>query len=143
MPRFAEAMNLGDLLKYEAPEPLLARPRHRRLRPEPAAGHGRRHRHRHGQGQTDRPRPPTDGTQVAAGVLLQACDATLADRDDGLVVARHAIVADHALRVARPPSPLPSKQAAIARSSRRWASSSAKESDHAEHLRKPAFRCRR
>ena len=38
-----------------------------------------------------------DGTQVAAGVLLQACDATLIDRDDGLVVARHAIVAHHAL----------------------------------------------
>ena len=38
-----------------------------------------------------------DGTQVAAGVLLQACDATLIDRDDGLVVARHAVVAHHAL----------------------------------------------
>ncbi|MFN3612672.1 head decoration protein [Tepidimonas sp.] len=38
-----------------------------------------------------------DGTQVAAGVLLQACDAALIDRDDGLVVARHAIVANHAL----------------------------------------------
>lgn len=39
----------------------------------------------------------TDGTQVAAGVLIQAVDANLADRDDGLMVARHAIVADHAL----------------------------------------------
>ena len=38
-----------------------------------------------------------DGSQVAAGVLLQTCDATLIDRDDGLVVARHAIVAHHAL----------------------------------------------
>ena len=38
--------------------------------------------------------PSADRRQpVAAGVLLQACDATLADRDDGLVVARHAIVA--------------------------------------------------
>jgi len=31
-------------------------------------------------------------------VLLQTCDATLADRDNGLVVARHAIVSDHALQ---------------------------------------------
>ena len=40
----------------------------------------------------------TDGTQVAAGVLMQACDAALAERTDGLVVARHAIVSDHALQ---------------------------------------------
>lgn len=39
----------------------------------------------------------TDGRQVAAGVLLQACDATLIDRDDALIVARHAICASHAL----------------------------------------------
>lgn len=39
----------------------------------------------------------SDGRQVAAGVLLQACDATLIDRDDGLIVARHAIVSSHAL----------------------------------------------
>ena len=39
----------------------------------------------------------TDGTQYAAGVLMQPCDAALIDREDGLMVARHAIVADHAL----------------------------------------------
>ena len=39
----------------------------------------------------------TDGTQYAAGVLMQAIDAVLIDREDGLMVARHAIVADHAL----------------------------------------------
>jgi hypothetical protein len=39
----------------------------------------------------------TDGSQLAAGVLLQPCDAALAERSDGLIVARHAIVADHAL----------------------------------------------
>jgi len=38
-----------------------------------------------------------DGTQVAAGVLLQPCDASAADRTDGLLVTRHAIVSDHAL----------------------------------------------
>ena len=29
--------------------------------------------------------------------LMQPCDAALIDREDGLMVARHAIVADHAL----------------------------------------------
>ena len=96
MPSLAEPLNLGDLLKYEAPNlysrdrvtvasgqnlPLgtvvgivTATAKFKQL--DPSA---------------------EDGTQVAAGVLLQACDATLIDRDDGLVVARHAIVADHAL----------------------------------------------
>ena len=96
MPALAEPLNLGDLLKYEAPNlysrdrvtvasgqnlPLgtvvgivTATAKFKQL--DPSA---------------------EDGTQVAAGVLLQACDATLIDRDDGLVVARHAIVADHAL----------------------------------------------
>jgi len=40
----------------------------------------------------------TDGSQYAAGVLMQAVDAALAERPDGLMVARHAIVADHALQ---------------------------------------------
>ncbi|PIW39208.1 MAG: head decoration protein [Hydrogenophilales bacterium CG_4_8_14_3_um_filter_62_83] len=92
----AEPLNLGDLLKYEAPNlysrdrvtvasgqnlPLgtvlgivTASGKYKQI--DPSAG---------------------DGTQVAAGVLLQACDATLIDRDDGLVVARHAVVAHHAL----------------------------------------------
>ena len=96
MPALAEPLNLGDLLKYEAPNlysrdrvtvasgqnlPLgtvvgivTATAKFKQL--DPSA---------------------EDGTQVAAGVLLQACDATLIDRDDGLVVARHAIVAHHAL----------------------------------------------
>ena len=96
MPSLAEPLNLGDLLKYEAPNlysrdrvtvasgqnlPLgtvvgivTATAKFKQL--DPSA---------------------EDGTQVAAGVLLQACDATLIDRDDGLVVARHAIVAHHAL----------------------------------------------
>ena len=96
MPALAEPLNLGDLLKYEAPNlysrdrvtvasgqnlPLgtvvgivTATAKFKQL--DPSA---------------------EDGTQVAAGVLLQACDATLIDRDDGLVVARHSIVAHHAL----------------------------------------------
>jgi hypothetical protein len=35
----------------------------------------------------------TDGTQIAAGVLIEAIDATLTDKA-GLIVARHAVVAD-------------------------------------------------
>lgn len=38
----------------------------------------------------------TDGTQTAVGVLLESVDATLLDKD-GLILARHAIVADKAL----------------------------------------------
>ncbi len=38
----------------------------------------------------------TDGSQYAAGVLIENCDASLAERS-GLMVARHAIVASHAL----------------------------------------------
>ena len=96
MPALAEPLNLGDLLKYEAPNlysrdrvtvasgqnlPLgtvvgivTATAKFKQL--DPSA---------------------EDGTQVAAGVLLQACDATVIDRDDGRVVARHASGAHHAL----------------------------------------------
>ncbi len=39
----------------------------------------------------------TDGTEHAIGVLANDTDATLIDRDDVLFIARHAIVASHAL----------------------------------------------
>ena len=38
----------------------------------------------------------TDGTQTAVGVLIEPIDATLADKT-GLILARHAIVADKAI----------------------------------------------
>lgn len=38
----------------------------------------------------------TDGTEAAAGILLEPVDATLIDKT-GLIVARHAIVARNAL----------------------------------------------
>ncbi|UXC36026.1 head decoration protein [Cupriavidus gilardii] len=92
----AEPLNLGDLLKFEAPN------LYSRDRVTVAAGQNLPLGAVIGivtaTGKVTRIDPPaTDGTQVAAGVLLQACDATLADRDDGLIIARHAIVADHAL----------------------------------------------
>ena len=39
----------------------------------------------------------TDGSEIAIGVLACDVDATLIDRDDALVIARHAIVARGAL----------------------------------------------
>jgi hypothetical protein len=96
MPTLTQAPNLGDLLKYEAPNlysreqatvaagqnlPLgavvgrvTATSKLKAL--DPAAG---------------------DGSEVAVGVLALAVDATLIDREDAILIARHAIVARNAL----------------------------------------------
>ena len=92
----AEPLNLGDLLKYEAPN------LYSRDRVTVASGQNLPLGTVLGivtaSGKYKQIDPSAeDGTQVAAGVQLQACDATLIDRDDGLVVARHAVVAHHAL----------------------------------------------
>ena len=92
----AEPLNLGDLLKYEAPN------LYSRDRVTVASGQNLPLGTVLGivtaSGKYKQIDPSAeDGTQVAAGVLLQACDATLIDRDDGLVVARHAVVAHRAL----------------------------------------------
>ena len=94
---FTESMNLGDLLKYEAPN------LYSRDRVTVAAGQNLPLGAVIGvvtaTGKVKQIDPSaTDGTQVAAGVLMQACDAALAERTDGLVLARHAIVSDHALQ---------------------------------------------
>ena len=96
MPALAEPLNLGDLLKYEAPN------LYSRDRVTVASGQNLPLGTVVGlvtaTGKFKQIDPSAeDGSQVAAGVLLQTCDATLIDRDDGLVVARHAIVAHHAL----------------------------------------------
>lgn len=80
----AEPLNLGDLLKFEAPN------LYSRDRVTVASGQNLPLGAVIGivtaTGKVTRIDPSaTDGTQVAAGVLLQACDATLADRDDGLI----------------------------------------------------------
>ena len=96
MPSIIEPINLGDLLKYEAPN-LSSRDRATvasgqtlalgtvvgvvtatsKLKAfDPAA---------------------TDGTEIARGVIANDVDAALADRDDGLLIARHALVARSAL----------------------------------------------
>mgnify|MGYP001413838026 FL=1 len=94
---FTESMNLGDLLKYEAPN------LYSRDRVTVAAGQNLPLGAVVGvvtaTGKVKQIDPSaTDGTQLAAGVLMQACDAALAERTDGLIVARHAIVSDHALQ---------------------------------------------
>ena len=112
MPVITEGLNLGDLLKYEAPnlysrdqvtvasgqnlvlgtvvgiDATTAKVKHI----DPAA---------------------TDGTEVAVGVLATSVDATLIDREDGILIARHAVVADHALTWPAGIAPL-DKAAAIA-----------------------------
>lgn len=93
---FTEAMNLGDLLKYEAPN-LYSRDRvtvvaGQTLQLGAVVGMVT------ASGKVKQIDPSsTDGSQVAAGVLIQTCDAALAERTDGLMIARHAIVSDHAL----------------------------------------------
>jgi hypothetical protein len=91
-----EGLNLGDLLKYEAPNLY--------SRDQVTVGAGQNLLLGTVVGlvtataklkQIDP--SATDGSQYAAGVLMQGVDATLIDRDDGLMLARHAIVADHAL----------------------------------------------
>jgi len=97
LPVLKEPMNLGDLLKYEAPN------LYSRDRVTVAAGQTLRLGVVLGMvtetGKVKQIDPSaTDGTQYAAGVLMQDADAHLADRHDGLMVARHAIVAEHALQ---------------------------------------------
>ena len=96
MPAITEGLNLGDLLKYEAPN-LFSRDQ-----VTVASGQtlplGAVVGIVIAIGKVKQIDPSaTDGSQYAAGVLMQPCDAALIDREDGLMVARHAIVADHAL----------------------------------------------
>ncbi len=96
MPMLTESQNLGDLLKYEAPN------LYSRESVTVAAGQNLLLGSVLGQATVDgkfhalNP-TATDGTEVAAGVLANDTDATLIDRDDALLIARHAIVARGAL----------------------------------------------
>ena len=95
MPTLVEPMNLGDLLKYEAPN------LYSRDLGKVAAGQslilgsvvGR-------ETATNKLKAldpaATDGTELPAGVLIVDADATTADLD-AVIVALHAIVARHAL----------------------------------------------
>jgi hypothetical protein len=96
MPEIKQGLNLGDLLKYEAPN------LYSRERVTVAEGQVLALGTVLGQvtasGELSALDPAAvDGSAVAVGVLLQAIDATAAARSDGLMAARHAILADHAL----------------------------------------------
>ena len=109
---FSESMNLGDLLKYEAPN------LYSRDRVTVVAGQNLPLGAVVGMvtatGKVKQIDPAaTDGTEVAVGVLATSVDATLIDREDGILIARHAVVADHALTWPAGITPL-DKAAAIA-----------------------------
>ena len=96
MPVSTETNNLGDLLKYEAPN------LYSRERVTVGAGQNLALGTVLGvvtaTGKAKALDPTaTDGSETAAGVLAIDCDATLVDRDDALSIARHAIVSDVAL----------------------------------------------
>ena len=96
MPAITEGLNLGDLLKYEAPN------LYSRDQVTVAAGQNLVLGTVVGiDTATDKIKAldpaATDGTEVAAGVLAISIDATLIDRPDGILIARHAMLADHAL----------------------------------------------
>lgn len=92
-----EPLNLGDLLKYE--EDCL---NYSREQVTVASGQNLELGAVVGRvtatGKLKRFDPvATDGTEDVAGLLLGAIDATLIQRDDALLLARHAIVASHAV----------------------------------------------
>lgn len=98
MPAIHEPMNLGDLLKYEAPN------LYSRELGTVAAGEllllgtvlGRETAT--GKLKALDPNAEGDGTEIAVAVLAGDVDATLIDRADALVIARHAILASGALQ---------------------------------------------
>jgi len=96
MSTITEANNLGDLLKYEAPN------RYSRDVATIAAGQNLPLGTVLGRSSNDGKhyvsvRAATDGTETPVGVLAIAIDATVADRSDAILIARHAIVAKTAL----------------------------------------------
>lgn len=97
MPALNEPLNLGDLLKYEEDSLNYSRDQvtvESGQNLELGAVVGRVT----ATGKVKRFDPAaTDGTEQPAGVLLGACNATLIERDDALLLARHAVVATHAV----------------------------------------------
>ncbi len=96
MPAITQSKNLGDLLKYEAPN------LYSREAVTVASGQnlqlGTVLGMKTADGKLYALAPAaTDGTETAVGVLATDTDATLIDRDDAIVIARHAIVARGAL----------------------------------------------
>ena len=96
MPSITQSKNLGDLLKYEAPN------LYSREAATVAAGQnlqlGTVLARKTADGKLYALAPAaTDGTETAVSVLAIDTDATLIDRDDAIAVTRHAIVARNSL----------------------------------------------
>lgn len=96
MPALQEPNNLGDLLKYEAPNlysrDLATVAAGQQLSLGTVVGLESATNKLHALDPT-----ATDGTEIAIGVLATDVDATLIDVDDVLLIARHAIVASNAV----------------------------------------------
>ena len=97
MPALNEPINLGDLLKYE--EDCL---NYSRDQVTVASGQNLELGAVVGRvaatAKVKRFDPAaTDGTEHPAGILLGPCNATLIERDDAVLLARHAVVATHAV----------------------------------------------
>ena len=96
MPVMTQSKNLGDVLKYEAPN------LYSREAAVVAAGQnlaiGTVLGRKTADGKFHALAPAAnDGTEAAIGVLATDTDATLIDREDALLIARHAIVARNGL----------------------------------------------
>ena len=96
MPAVSQPRNLGDLLKYEAPN------LYSREQATVAAAQSLSLGTVVGRDTATaklKALDPiaTDGTEVAVGVLANDVDASLIDREDAILIARHAIVARNAL----------------------------------------------
>ncbi len=96
MPVITEGLNLGDLLKYEAPN------LYSRDQVTVAAGQNLVLGTVVGIDATTAKvkqidPAATDGTEARGGVLATSGDAGPLEREDGILSARHAVVADHAL----------------------------------------------
>ena len=96
MPAIHETLNLGDLLKYEASH-LYSRDQVTVLAGE-VLPLGAVVGQVSATGKVKALDPAaSDGSEVVCGVLIAPQDALSGDQTDGLMISRHAIVADHAL----------------------------------------------
>ncbi len=92
MPSVTQPKNLGDLLKYEAPN-LYSREQGT-VAATQVLSLGTVVGRETATAKLKALDPAaTDGTEAAVGVLGNDIDATLADRPDAILIARHAIVA--------------------------------------------------
>ncbi len=96
MPTLTQPKNLGDLLKYEAPN-LYSREQDTVAAAQNLALGTVVSRETATAKLKALDPAASDGTESAVGVLGNAVDATLIDREDAILIARHAIVARGAL----------------------------------------------